>query len=295
MTISELVNDLENQITNDRAAIEGILETARHSGRETLTRTEDLRAEAIFTRLEQNKRKLASALKVKADEDETDRKSADIRRNPSLPDNYQTRAHVTERTERIGRNGDNRPAHNADTWLRSADGTKATVDRGERFADHAVVRNELNRYAERDRHIIEAHGDFGQWLRAMDTSTQSAVVPTIWASQIVDLARNDAVVMQAGARTVPMSGKVEHVGRLTADAVAYWKGEGSPITPSDLTFDYVEFTAKSMGALCVASVEFMQDAPNAGELIQASIAKAQTSGNRSLIVVKSEAGWRAGR
>ena len=55
-----------------------------------------------------------------------------------------------------------------------------------------------------------------------------------------------------------------HIGRLRV----------APITPSDLTFDYVQFTAKSMGALCVASVEFMQDAPNAGELIQASIAKA---------------------
>ena len=41
---------------------------------------------------------------------------------------------------------------------------------------------------------ISASG-YGLWTPA----TQSAIVPTIWSSQIIDLARNETVVMQAGA------------------------------------------------------------------------------------------------
>lgn len=257
--MSELVKSFETAIESDRRDIEAILENARNHGRDELTRAEDLRAEVLFTHMEQTKRNLDNALKEKAIDDAADAANRITRDNPGLPANR----------------GDSHRTPNANDWLRSADGTIATVSRDQRFADHSVVRNELNRSAERDRHIADVYGDFGGWItRAMDTTTQSAVVPTAYAAEIIDLARNETVVMQAGATVVPMASKVEQVGRLTADATAYWKGEGSPITPSDLSVDYVQFTAKSMGALCVASMEFMMDAPNAGELIQNSIAKA---------------------
>ena len=111
-------------------------------------------------------------------------------------------------------------------------------------------------------------GDFGQMLRSMTTSSVSALVPTAWSNEIIDLARNHTVVFEAGATLVPMNDKVVKVGRLTTDATSAFKTEGSPITAADLAFDNVTLTSTSLSALAVASLEFVQDAPNAGAAIR---------------------------
>lgn len=161
----------------------------------------------------------------------------------------------------------------AGSWMRE-DGRPAVVERGQRFADHGVAREQIERASGRDNAIIGQYGDLGRQMRALTTSTGSAIVPTVWASEIIDRARNYAAVMKAGAQTIPMDAKIMQIGRLTADPAAGFRTEGSTITASDPTFDNVTLTAKSLNALVVGSTEFWQDASNAGELVTEAMAKA---------------------
>jgi HK97 family phage major capsid protein len=158
-------------------------------------------------------------------------------------------------------------------WVRD-DGRPGTVARGERFADHEVAREQITRARDRDNAIIGQYGDIGQQMRALTTSTGSAIVPTVWASEVIDRARNYAAVMKAGAQTVPMDAKIVQIGRLTADPAAGFRTEGSTITASDPKFDNVTLTAKTLNTLVVGSVEFWQDASNSGELVTEAMAKA---------------------
>jgi HK97 family phage major capsid protein len=122
--------------------------------------------------------------------------------------------------------------------------------------------------------IIGQHGSIGQLVRSMSTSSGSALVPTVWASDIIDRARNFAAVLQAGAEIVPMDAKVVQIGRLTADPTAAFRTEGSTITASDPTFDNVTLTATTQSALVVGSLEWFQDASNVDEIVSNAIAKA---------------------
>jgi HK97 family phage major capsid protein len=148
------------------------------------------------------------------------------------------------------------------------------VARGQRFRDHELVREQLARHSGHDNAIIGQYGDIGQQMRALTTSTGSAIVPTVWAADIIDRARNYAAVMQAGAVTVPIGAKIVQIGRLTADPAAGFRTEGSTITASDPTFDNVTLTAKTLNALVVGSTEFWQDASNAGDLVTEAMARA---------------------
>lgn len=107
----------------------------------------------------------------------------------------------------------------------------------------------------------------------MSTTGASTIVPTLWSSEVIDRARNAAVIMQAGAQIVPMDSKILQIGRLTQDPAPAFKTEGSPVTAGDLTYDYIQLSATSLTALVVVSIEFLQDAPNSGMLIQEALGK----------------------
>jgi len=160
-------------------------------------------------------------------------------------------------------------------WLRE-DGRPAVVERGQRFADHPVVAEQIGRAAERDRHIIGMHGGLGELVRSISTTSGSAVVPSVWAADVVDLARNYAAVYKAGAQTVPMDAKIVQIGRITGDATASFRTEGSTITASDPTFDNVTLTAVTLNALVVGSMEWFQDTTPGGgadQLVSEALAK----------------------
>jgi HK97 family phage major capsid protein len=167
--------------------------------------------------------------------------------------------------------GDQRRAETR--WIRTHDERAATVARGQRFADHEIVREHAARSAA-DQHVIGQHGSLGQMVRAMTTSSGSAIVPTVWAGDIIDRARNLAAVLRAGAEIVPMDAKTVNIGRLTGDPTAAFRTEGSTISASDPTFDNVTLDAKTMSALVVASIEWFQDADNVDEVVSNAIAQA---------------------
>ena len=132
----------------------------------------------------------------------------------------------------------------------------------------------MARESGRDQAAYAQWGGIGQMVRAMSTSTGSSIVPTIWSGRIIDRARNAAQVIAAGAETVPMDSKTLQIGRLTADPTPAWHTEAGTITATDPTFDNVQLVAKTLSCLTVASLEFLQDATNADQVIEEAIGQA---------------------
>jgi HK97 family phage major capsid protein len=169
-------------------------------------------------------------------------------------------------------------------FVRNSDGRPAAVSRGQRFVEHDVVREHASRSADRDAAVIGQHGSLGSMVRAMTTTSGSAVVPTVWAGDIIDRARNLTAVLRAGAQVVPMDAKTVQIGRLTGDPTAAFRTEGSLITASDPTFDNVTLEAKTMAALVVGSLEWFQDADNVDDVVANAIAQA-IAGNLDLVAL----------
>jgi HK97 family phage major capsid protein len=162
----------------------------------------------------------------------------------------------------------------ASPWMDSATGRRASLGRNERFADHEVVRDEMQRQAERDKIITGTHGTFAQQVRSLSTGGSPGVVPTVWSSSIIDRARNKSVCLNAGVTVVPMPSKIYQIGRLNADVAPAYKTEGSAINVSDPGFDFIQLSATTLASLTVASLEFLADAPNADTVLQEAIGKA---------------------
>jgi HK97 family phage major capsid protein len=293
-TIHDMVREIEESIRDNkdreetlRSRIQHILDRAEARGEKSLDAETDKRCEAMFSDIEElrsaRKRmnaKLARAREVAAEENEADARLNERVENPVIAARRNSGSGEWLRIgEPVSRNGvelygasvarDDSPS-----WVRSNDGRNAIVERGQSFNDHAVVRDVMGRESERDRAIVGQHGDFGHMVRAMTTSGASAIVPTIWSSSIIDKARNASVMYQAGAQMVPMDAKTVQIGRLTGDPAPAFKTEGSPVTPGDMTFDYVQLVATSLSALVVVSLEFVQDAPNASYIIENALGKA---------------------
>ncbi len=162
-----------------------------------------------------------------------------------------------------------------------ADPASRVVDRdvrmlpgGELVSGRTVARSPMSlRYHERLADRGERSGQnasFGKWLkgtimgdwrgadeeRAMSIGTPSAggyLVPTPLALGIIDLARNQSRVLEAGAQTVEMQHETLRIARQLADPVATWRAESTPIALSDLTFDSVTLNARTLAVIVLFS------------------------------------------
>lgn len=162
----------------------------------------------------------------------------------------------------------------AETAWRNLDtGEGAAISRDQSIRTHGVFERAAGRDSASD---AEArYGSLGSMVRAMATGgTGSALVPTAWSADLIDLARSGAAVTQAGATDVPMEAGTVNIGRQTGDPTASFRAEGSAITASDPTFDSVTLSAKTLSAMVVATEEFWQDAPNADQIIKKALAEA---------------------
>lgn len=97
-------------------------------------------------------------------------------------------------------------------------------------------------------------------------------VPT--AAWIIDLARAKSVVVPAGAMTIPMDSAELKIACLDADVTAYWRPENVAITESEPQFGMFTMRSYTVAALAKMSVELVEDAPNAAQLVEDSIAAA---------------------
>lgn len=253
-----------------------LITNARSEGRDRLTPMEqsdfDIAREGARIaekRHEAARRSLDELERAQADEDQIAADRAVT--TPTGAGESGTERAATIQIGREERTADSdRPA--AGSWVRSQDGLPATVQ--QRFADHPVVRAHADRNSGAESAVVGQHGSLGQLVRSMSTTSGSAVVPTTWAGDIIDRARNYAAVLQAGAQIVPMDAKTVQIGRLTADPTAAFRTEGSTITASDPTFDNVTLTATTMSALVVGSMEWFQDSDNVDQVVSEAIAKA---------------------
>lgn len=93
------------------------------------------------------------------------------------------------------------------------------------------------------------------------------LVPSPLSASVIDRARNVAQVVRAGAVTIPMLAQTLAIARVTGDPTAAWHAEAAAIAGSDLTFDRVTFTAQTLAAAALLSVELAEDAANADSVI----------------------------
>ncbi|NES30062.1 phage major capsid protein [Micromonospora terminaliae] len=275
-TIDDLVaalelerSDLVRKRDGVMEAAKALLEASQRAGRANLAPDEDRELTVLFTQrdslrgqIERVDARLAHAREAQADEGRVTRAQ-----EQRVPTGRSGGAPVDAQGE----------AQDGARWVRRNDGRPAAVERGQRFADHAVVADHARLRAASDQHIVGTHGSLGQYVRALSTTSGSALVPTVWAGDIIDRARNAARVLQAGATIVPMDAKTVQIGRLTTDPVAAFRTEGSLITATDPAFDNVTLDAKTMSALVVMNMEFVQDAPNADEVVSNAIARAMAT------------------
>lgn len=175
----------------------------------------------------------------------------------------------------IGITGTMQSATTADraAW-RLDDGRVATLPASQRLADHPIARRAAELTAERDRSVAGQHGTFGQLVRSLTTSSASAIVPTVWAANVIDQAAEASAVMQAGAQLVPMDAKTMQIGRVTGLPNADFYSEGGTITPSDPSLDNVTLTARRMSTLVIGSLEWFADANDADAVVTRVIAQA---------------------
>ncbi len=109
----------------------------------------------------------------------------------------------------------------------------------------------------------EGIGSLGGWL-----------VPEKVSARIIDLARSLAVVQKAGALTMPMPTPEMRLVKITADPTAEWVAEHGKLTESDWTLEPINLKVVTLGVLVRSSLELLEDAPNAGDMLSGSMSKA---------------------
>jgi len=99
-----------------------------------------------------------------------------------------------------------------------------------------------------------------------------AMVPSILASWLIDLARNRTRVIEAGATIQMMPNQILNIAKWSGDPSSAWHTEGAVIAPSDALLSRVNLTAKTLPAITVVSRELIEDAPNVGDELARSFA-----------------------
>jgi HK97 family phage major capsid protein len=116
----------------------------------------------------------------------------------------------------------------------------------------------------------------GEWIdadaerRAMTEGTSTAgghLVPAPLSVEIIDKARNQTRVLQAGARTVPMESSTLKLARVVGDPTAAWHTELATIALSDMTLDSVTFTARALASRVQVSWELLEDAQDVEQVL----------------------------
>lgn len=101
--------------------------------------------------------------------------------------------------------------------------------------------------------------------RTMGTTPGAAggfLMPAPISANLIDLARNAAVLVAAGALTAPMPSKNLRVVKIVTDPTANWRAEGQTITESDGAFEGMDLTAHSLAALVRVNAELLDDVPS---------------------------------
>jgi len=176
---------------------------------------------------------------------------------------------------------------NTDTVHR--DGPSPLLGREQRLADHVYSSRQHGDFSPHER------SDFslgklvrgmvtGSWdgadleRRALSEGTNSAggfLTPEPLATYVIDRIRNQARVIEAGARTLAMDSDSFSIPRLVSGVTAGWRSENAAVAESDPVFERVTFTARSLAVMTRLSYELFQDmTPDGATVIENELVQA---------------------
>jgi HK97 family phage major capsid protein len=90
-------------------------------------------------------------------------------------------------------------------------------------------------------------------------STGGVMVPTILSANLIDIVRNKARVIQAGAQTVVLESDLQTMARQATDPVLTWHTENAQITENGPTFDQITWVPQALPCLVRCSNELLMD------------------------------------
>lgn len=105
--------------------------------------------------------------------------------------------------------------------------------------------------------------DAGPELRAMSGLSGAGggfSLPTVLTAEIIDLARSQTRILEAGARVIPMDSRTVDVAKWVTDPTPGWRAEGAAIPESDGALDKVTLDAKSLAVFTKITRELLEDA-----------------------------------
>lgn len=112
--------------------------------------------------------------------------------------------------------------------------------------------------------------------RAMSGATAGAggaLLPVVYSAQVIDLARVQTQVLNAGAQIVPLSARQVIMPKWTGDPTVAFRSENGAVATGDGTVDKITFTAQSLAGYTTLSREIIEDT-DLSDLLAGAYAKA---------------------
>jgi HK97 family phage major capsid protein len=100
------------------------------------------------------------------------------------------------------------------------------------------------------------------------------LVPDLVSSRVLDLARAQSAVTQAGAVVVPMESETLTLAKVMSDPTFATHAENATLSETDIAFGAITFTTRTIGCYVRISRELAADAPNVGQVVENCLAKA---------------------
>ncbi len=149
-------------------------------------------------------------------------------------------------------------------------GNGYVLGREDRMSDWARERQpqEYERFGHLDLGKLMRGMATGSWEDASEeraalaegvTGTGGAFIPTPLSTDVVDLARNQTRVLQAGAQIAPMLTSTLKLPRWATDPTPGWLAEAGTVTESEPTVDSITLTAQMLTFLVKASRQVLED------------------------------------
>jgi HK97 family phage major capsid protein len=110
-------------------------------------------------------------------------------------------------------------------------------------------------------------------LTGSDSSGGYLMAPAV-SEMLIDLARATSVSIQAGATTLPMETGEMTIARVTGDPTVAWRAELQATTGTKPTFGRFVLRPRMLAAVVPVSLELLEDAPNAGDVIAGTLTSA---------------------
>ncbi len=136
----------------------------------------------------------------------------------------------------------------------------------------AFGRNDTSRavYFAKKAYDDELGDEIVKALGTSDHTAGGALVPTVFAAEIIELLRSMTVVRAAGARILPMNNGAVTIRKQTAASTATYVGEHANITATEPTTGQIDLVSKKLAAVVPISNDLITftSGPSADEFVR---------------------------